>query len=155
MTYRYSVSGEDLASAGTASSDIKKKLRLLGLAAPLIKRTAIAMYEAEINMAIHAGGGIVLVDIDTDRILIEFRDEGPGIPDIDLAMTEGFSTASDEARQLGFGAGMGLSNIERHVDHLQIASEVGRGTTVTLKLQISETPTGEGYRAANGVESVQ
>jgi anti-sigma regulatory factor (Ser/Thr protein kinase) len=120
MNYTYEIKGDDFGSAGAASSDIKKKLRQLGLPAPLIKRTAIAMYEAEINMVIHAGGGVTVVDISPERIVIDFSDQGPGIPDINLAMTEGWSTASEAARQLGFGAGMGLPNIQKNVDHLDI-----------------------------------
>lgn len=136
MTYTYNISGVDFGSAGAASSDIKKKLRQLGLPIRLIKRTAIAMYEAEINMVIHAGGGVSEVNINPDSILIEFKDEGPGISDINLAMTEGWSTANDEARSLGFGAGMGLPNINRNVDNLQIKSEPGKGTTLRMTLDI-------------------
>ena len=137
MTYTYSICGEDFGSAGAASSDIKKKLRQLGLPAPLIKRTAIAMYEAEINMVIHAGGGITEVDIAPDHIEIVLKDEGPGIEDIELAMTEGWSTASEEARQLGFGAGMGLPNIKRNVDTLHIDSTPGQGTTLKFSLDLT------------------
>jgi anti-sigma regulatory factor (Ser/Thr protein kinase) len=137
MNYSYDIRGDDFGSAGTASSDIKKKLRQLGLPAPLIKRTAIAMYEAEINMVIHAGGGVTEVSIEPERIVIEFTDQGPGIADIELAMTEGWSTAGEKARSLGFGAGMGLPNIRRNVDELDIVSEPGRGTRVSMTLIIT------------------
>jgi len=137
VTYSYDIDGRDFGSAGAASSDIKKKLRQLGLQSKLIKRTAIAMYEAEINMVIHADGGTTEVMIESDRIILEFRDTGPGIPDIDLAMSEGYSTASDEARQLGFGAGMGLPNIKRNVDHLDIQSVPGKGTTISMTIGIT------------------
>jgi anti-sigma regulatory factor (Ser/Thr protein kinase) len=136
MNYTYEIKGDDFGSAGAASSDIKKKLRQLGLPSPLIKRTAIAMYEAEINMVIHAGGGMTVVDISPERIVIDFTDQGPGIPDISLAMTEGWSTAGELARQLGFGAGMGLPNIQKNVDHLDIVSEPGKGTRVRMTLNI-------------------
>lgn len=140
MTYRYDISGDDFSSAGAASSAIKKKLRQLGLTPAVIKRTAIAMYEAEINMVIHAGGGRTEVSIEDDRITIVMIDQGPGIPDINMAMTEGYSTASDAARSLGFGAGMGLPNIEKNVDDLRIESTVGKGTVVTLTLRLLERP---------------
>lgn len=136
MIYTYTIDGKDWGSAGAASSDIKRKLRQLGLPAPVIKRTAIAMYEAEINMVIHAGGGVTEVDIAADRITMVFRDGGPGINDIGLAMTEGWSTASETARQMGFGAGMGLPNIDRNVDHLEITSEPGAGTTLKMIIEI-------------------
>lgn len=140
MTYRYDISGEDFSTAGAASSAIKKKLRQLGLTPAVIKRTAIAMYEAEINMVIHAGGGRTEVSIEDDRITIVMIDQGPGIPDISMAMTEGYTTASDAARSLGFGAGMGLPNIEKNVDDLRIESTVGKGTVVTLTLRLLESP---------------
>lgn len=137
MTYSYNIDGRDFGSAGAASSDIKKKLRQLGLPSKLIKRTAIAMYEAEINMVIHADGGTTEVTIESDRIILEFRDNGPGIPNIDLAMSEGYSTASDEARQRGFGAGMGLPNIKRNVDELHINSSPGNGTVISMTIGIT------------------
>lgn len=136
MTFEYQVSGEDFSLAGRASSDIKKKLKQLGLPSELIKRTAISMYEAEINMVIHAEGGEIRVDLAPEAIRIVLKDQGPGIPDLELAMQEGYSTASEAARELGFGAGMGLMNIKRNSDEMDIQSEVGRGTTVTIVLNM-------------------
>jgi len=138
MNFEYQVSGEDYSSAGRASSDIKKKLKQLGLPAGVIKRTAISMYEAEINMVIHADGGTIDVSLKDDEIGIVLKDTGPGIPDLDLAMQEGYTTASQRARDLGFGAGMGLMNIKRNSDFLHIDSVVGKGTTVTIRLRIGE-----------------
>ena len=138
MTFDYQVSGEDYSLAGRASSSIKKKLKQLGLPSDLIKRTAISMYEAEINMVIHANGGDINVELDSNAITITLVDTGPGIPDLDLAMQEGYSTASEAARELGFGAGMGLMNIKRNSDDMHVHSEVGKGTTVTIVLRMSE-----------------
>ncbi|MCK9170081.1 MAG: anti-sigma regulatory factor [Treponema sp.] len=135
MTYEYDVSGEDFSKAGTASQDIKKKLQQLGLPVLVIKRTAIAMFEAEINMVIHAHGGKASVDIGEDKIIIVMEDHGPGIPDIELAMQPGFSTASAEARDLGWGAGMGLPNMKRNSDFMHIDSTVGVGTKVTMEIK--------------------
>ncbi len=138
MDFEYQVPGDDYSLAGRASSDIKKKLKQLGIPATVIKRTAISMYEAEINMVIHADGGVVRVTVSPDSICIVLKDTGPGIPDLDLAMQEGFSTASEAARELGFGAGMGLMNIKRNSDDLRIVSVVGEGTTVTIVLNIGD-----------------
>lgn len=132
MIQRYEVPGNDFSQAGRASAEIKKNLARLGLDPLLVRRAAVAFYEAEINMIIHAGGGRAEADIDATRILMVFRDRGPGIPDIELAMTEGYSTASERWRELGFGAGMGLPNMKRNVDELRIESEAGKGTTVTM-----------------------
>lgn len=137
MNFEYEVSGEDYSLAGRASSDIKKKLKQLGIPSPVIKKTAISMYEAEINMVIHADGGIILVNLDPEQIKIVLKDTGPGIPDLDQAMKEGYSTANDAARELGFGAGMGLMNIQRNSDSLHIDTIAGQGTTVTILLKIS------------------
>jgi anti-sigma regulatory factor (Ser/Thr protein kinase) len=138
MDFEYQVSGDDYSLAGRASSDIKKKLKQLGIPAAVIKRTAISMYEAEINMVIHANGGMVRVVVSPDSIHIVMKDTGPGIPDLDLAMQEGYSTASEAARELGFGAGMGLMNIKRNSDDMRIDSVVGEGTTVTIVLNIGD-----------------
>ncbi len=136
MTYEYDVSGDDFSKAGTASQDIKKKLQQLGVPVAIIKRTAIAMFEAEINMVIHAHGGKASVDIDEDKIIIVMEDHGPGIPDIELAMQPGYSTATAEARDLGWGAGMGLPNMKRNSDFMHIDSTVGVGTKVTMEIKI-------------------
>jgi serine/threonine-protein kinase RsbT len=136
MTYEYDVSGDDFSKAGTASQDIKKKLQQLGIPVAVIKRTAIAMFEAEINMVIHAHGGKAAVDIEEDKITIVMEDHGPGIPDIELAMKPGYSTASAEARDLGWGAGMGLPNMKRNSDFMHIDSVVGVGTKVTMEIKI-------------------
>lgn len=132
----YEIPGNDLAYAGEASSNVKKLLTQLGINPALIKKTAISMYEAEINAVIHGMGGTADVEIDSGRILIQVSDKGPGIPDIDLAMQEGYSTASDEVREMGFGAGMGLPNIKRYADELDINTKAGEGTTLTIIVNI-------------------
>jgi serine/threonine-protein kinase RsbT len=136
MKYEYDVSGDDFSQAGTASQDIKKKLQQLGVPVATVKRTAIAMFEAEINMVIHAHGGKAAVDIGEDKITIIMEDHGPGIPDIELAMKPGYSTASEAARDLGWGAGMGLPNMKRNSDFMKIESTVGVGTKVTMEIKI-------------------
>jgi len=136
MKYEYVVSGDDFSKAGIASQDIKKKLQQLGIPVAVIKRTAIAMFEAEINMVIHAHGGVATVEIGEDTIIIVMEDHGPGIPDIELAMQPGYSTASAEARDLGWGAGMGLPNMKRNSDFMHIDSTVGVGTKVTMEIKI-------------------
>jgi len=138
MTFEYQVHGDDYSLAGRASSSIKKKLKQLGLPSDIIKRTAISMYEAEINMVIHADGGDIRVDLEPDRIRIILSDRGPGIPDLELAMQEGYSTASEQARELGFGAGMGLMNIRKNSDEMKIDSVVGEGTVVSIVLNLTD-----------------
>lgn len=128
----YHVDGEDFASAGEASSATKKTLKQLGFSPDVIRRVSIAMYEGEINMVIHAEGGEATVEISQDSVRIILADRGPGIKDIDLAMREGYSTAPEEVRNLGFGAGMGLPNIKRYSDDLKIDSIPGVGTTLTI-----------------------
>ncbi|OQY33200.1 MAG: anti-sigma regulatory factor [Spirochaetaceae bacterium 4572_59] len=137
MIFEYQVSGEDYSLAGRASSSIKKKLKQLGLPSDVIKRTAISMYEAEINMVIHADGGNIRVELSSDAINIVLMDKGPGIPDLELAMQEGYSTASEAARELGFGAGLGLVNIKKNSDHMNIHTVVGEGTTVSIILNLA------------------
>lgn len=136
MEFHFDVCGEDYSLAGSASSMIKKKLNQLGLPPLIVRKTAIVMYEAEINMVIHAGGGVVDVFINPEDIRIILKDKGPGIPDINRAMEAGYSTASDKARELGFGAGMGLQNIQKNSDDLRIESTVGEGTTVTIMVKL-------------------
>lgn len=127
----------DFTAAGEASSNVKKVLGQLGINPQAIKKSAVAMYEAEINAVIHAGGGKADIEITADKVIICIEDNGPGIPDINLAMKEGYSTATDKIREMGFGAGMGLPNIKRYSDDLQIKSEVGKGTTVTITIHVS------------------
>ena len=134
---RYEVDGESFATAGEASADVKRILRQLGLPADFIRRVSVAMYEGEINMVIHAHGGVATVDITPREITVHLEDQGPGIPDIDLAMQEGYSTAPDSIRSLGFGAGMGLPNMKKYTDDIEIQSEVGKGTRVKLVFHLS------------------
>ncbi|MBR7184739.1 MAG: anti-sigma regulatory factor [Clostridia bacterium] len=136
LKYHFTVVGGDFTSAGKASVNVKKLLRQLGIAPDIIRRVAIAMYEGEINMVIHANGGTADLEIYPDSIVIILADSGPGIPDIDQAMQEGFSTAPDNIRSLGFGAGMGLPNMKRYTDEMKIDTEVGVGTTVTMTIRL-------------------
>ena len=132
----YIVDGSDFTTAGEASTAVKMKLQKLGIAPDIVRKVAIAMYEAEINMVIHAGGGVADVSLESDKITIRLIDHGKGIPDVDLAMREGYSTAPDAVRSLGFGAGMGLPNIKKYSDEMYIDTEVGKGTTVTLIINL-------------------
>ncbi|MBE7022442.1 MAG: anti-sigma regulatory factor [Ruminococcaceae bacterium] len=136
MALHYDIDGENFTIAGQASSHIKRVLKQLGVDPEIIRKAAISMYEGEINTIIHGKGGAADVTISPESITIVFTDHGPGIPDIDKAMQAGFSTASDEARELGFGAGMGLPNMKKYSDELHIASRVGEGTTVTLIINL-------------------
>lgn len=139
MKLHYDVPGDDFTRAGEASGAVKRVLKQLGFPSDLIRRVAIAMYEGEINMVIHAGGGEADVEILPDSVSIVLTDHGPGIPDIGLAMQEGWSTAPDTIRTLGFGAGMGLPNIKKYTDHMDIQTEIGAGTTMTLTIQVPQT----------------
>ncbi len=133
----YEVSGEDFTRAGEASGMVKKRLKSLGYNPDAIRRVAIAMYEAEINMVIHADGGFCDVDIYPDRVEILLSDHGPGIPDVDKAMQEGYSTAPDNVRSLGFGAGMGLPNIKKYSDEMRIETTIGVGTNLYLTIRVN------------------
>ena len=135
-TTTYQVNGGDPSQAGEASSKVKMALGKLGLSPDIIRRASVCMYEGEINMVIHANGGDVTVEIGMDSITITLADTGPGIPDIDRAMEKGYSTAGDVARDLGFGAGMGLSNMKRNDDMMSGSSTVGVDTTVVLTIHI-------------------
>ena len=135
LRQQYHVSADDFAEAGAASAAVKRTLKKLGFSPDFIRRTSIAMYEGEINMVIHGGGGVADAEIATDYVKITLSDQGPGIPDINLAMQEGFSTASDTVRELGFGAGMGLPNIKKQCDDLSLTSELGKGTTLTITIK--------------------
>ena len=132
----YEVSGEDFTRAGEASGAVKKRLKSLGYDPDAIRRVAIAMYEAEINMVIHADGGFCDVDIYPDRVEVLLSDHGPGIPDVEKAMQEGYSTAPDNVRSLGFGAGMGLPNIKKYSDEMRIDTTIGVGTNLYLTVKI-------------------
>jgi serine/threonine-protein kinase RsbT len=128
----YSIPANDFTIAGEASSSVRKILSQIGVTPDVVKRTSIAMYEAEINAVIHGNGGQAHVEIDENKILIIISDQGPGIADLDLAMQEGYSTAPDSIREMGFGAGMGLSNIKKHADVFEIKTAVNEGTTVYI-----------------------
>jgi len=132
MEFKYEVEGGNFTKAGNAASAVKKVLKQLNVDPKVVKRVVVALYEGEVNVVAHAYKGQILVDIDPSRIVIRIEDQGPGIPDIDLAMQVGYSTASAMVREMGFGAGMGLPNMKRNADSLTISSKVGEGTTVEL-----------------------
>jgi serine/threonine-protein kinase RsbT len=134
MHFEFNIEGGNFTRAGLASSEIKKMLKQLNVDLGIIKRTVVAAYEAEVNVVAHAYSGTAYVDLDEEKIVIRFVDEGPGIPDIEMAMKEGFSTASSTVREMGFGAGMGLPNMKKNADDLKIASEVGKGTEVQITM---------------------
>ena len=136
VTFRFDVDGDDFSSAGAASVEVKKRLRQLGISPDVIRRVAIAMYEGEINMVIHADGGCAVVEVTPDEIIMVLEDHGPGIADVALAMQEGYSTARENIRSLGFGAGMGLPNMKKYTDTMHIDTKVGRGTKVTMTVKI-------------------
>lgn len=136
LSFHFDVDGEDFTSAGQASVQVKKNLRRLGLDPEIIRRVSIAMYEGEINMVIHAHGGHADITVSEDDITIVLADKGPGIPDISLAMQEGYSTAAESVRSLGFGAGMGLPNMKRYTDEFNIDTKIGEGTTITMKINL-------------------
>lgn len=132
MDFKFDIEGGNFSKAGTASSDVKKVLKKLNVDPKLIKRIVVSIYEAEVNVVAHAYEGEMNVSIFPEKIIVRIVDKGPGIPDIDLAMQKGYSTASPEVREMGFGAGMGLPNIKKNTNELNIKSEVGVGTEVEL-----------------------
>lgn len=134
----YVVDGDDFSSAGIASEQVKLHLKKLGLSSETVRRVAISMYEAEINLVIHGGGGKAIVEIYPDRIVLRLIDHGKGIENIELAMQEGYTTAPDNIRALGFGAGMGLPNMKKYSDEIDVKSKVGEGTTVTMTIYIRD-----------------
>ena len=132
MHFEYKVEGGDFTNAGTTSSVVKKMMKQLGVDMGIVKRTVVALYEAEVNIVAHAYRGVIYVDLEEDHVCIKLVDEGPGIPDIAKAMQKGYSTASPQVREMGFGAGMGLPNMQSNADKLNVTSEVGKGTTVEI-----------------------
>lgn len=136
LIFTYIIDGDDFTRAGEASSSVKNKLKLLGVGSEVIRKVAIAMYEGEINMVIHAEGGAITVTVSDSDITMVLTDKGPGIPDIEQAMQEGFSTAREEVRSLGFGAGMGLPNMKRFTDEMFIDTVIGEGTTITMRVNL-------------------
>ncbi len=137
MIFKYKVSDEDFTRAGEASSDVKRKLKQMGVSPEVIRKVSIAMYEGEINMVIHANGGDITVTLTPEEIIMELKDVGPGIKDIEKAMQAGYSTAPENVRNLGFGAGMGLPNMKKYSDDMKIETELGVGTTVTMKVAMN------------------
>lgn len=132
----YAVSPDDFTRAGEASSDVKGKLKQIGVAPEAVRKAAIAMYEGEINMVIHADGGEIRVEITPQTVIMTLADKGPGIPDVELAMKAGYSTAPAEVRSLGFGAGMGLANMKKYTDEMTIDTTLGVGTTITMVINL-------------------
>lgn len=137
MKLQYHIQGGDFSAAGTASSAVKKTLKMLNINPAVIRRIAVALYEAEVNVVAHANSGVMDVDISPERIFVVIDDKGPGIADIEKAMEEGYSTASDEVRQMGFGAGMGLPNIKRNSDEMKLTSTPGVGTRLEISVKFT------------------
>ena len=136
LNFHFDIDGEDFSSAGEASVEMKKKLRQLGFPSDVIRRCSIAMYEGVINMVIHANGGSADVAVYPDKIVIVLEDHGPGIPTVELAMQEGYSTATEQIHNMGFGAGMGLPNMKRYTESLEIETQVGVGTKLTMVVAV-------------------
>lgn len=137
LRYHYTVPGDDFIHAGEASGNLKGVLKQLGFPSDAIRKAAVSMYEGEINMVIHASGGEIDVEIDDTGVEMVLRDQGPGIPDVEKAMQAGYSTATDQVRTLGFGAGMGLPNMKKYSDSMKIDTALGVGTTVTMHVNLA------------------
>jgi len=135
-SFCFEVCGQDFISAGEAAMQVKRALRQMGYDGDLIRRVSVAMYEGEINMVLHADGGVAEIEIAPEEVRVTLTDRGPGIPDVELALREGYSTATDSIRSLGFGAGMGLPNMKRFADELTVSSELGVGTRIEMKFKI-------------------
>ena len=133
----YPVKANDMTAAGDVSARIKRQMKQLGIPAGVVRRVSVGTYEAEINLVIHSDGGRIDFEISPENITIRVVDQGPGIPDLKKAMTEGWSTASNEVRNMGFGAGMGLPNMKRNADQFTIESEVGKGTTIDMTFKLA------------------
>lgn len=138
MVQEYSIKGGDFVNAGNASSAVKSILKQLNIDSAIIKRVVISLYESEVNVVAHADGGTISVEIDSASVKMVIKDHGPGIPDIEMAMKEGFSTATNKVREMGFGAGMGLPNIKRNSDKFNIKSEPGKGTELEIVINLSK-----------------
>lgn len=138
IKYIFEVEKDDFERAGEASSQIKKILRQLGLDSGIIRRVSIAAYEAEINLVIHSNGGTISIEIDPGKVTIYANDKGPGIENVELAMKEGYSTATERVREMGFGAGMGLPNMKRCADNFNINSILGQGTSIVMQIYMKD-----------------
>ena len=138
MVLNYEVKAKDFSSAGAVSSAIKKVLKQLNIHPAVIKRIIVALYEAEVNIVAHSVGGSITCEIIQDQVNIVVADKGPGIPNLEKAMVEGFSTATDDVREMGFGAGMGLSNIKKNSDTLEIQTGANMPTILTISFVISQ-----------------
>lgn len=136
IKFFFEIPANDIYVLGEASSTVKKCLNQLGIDPDIVKKAAISMYEAEINASIHAGGGTADIEITSEKVVIKINDKGPGIADLDLAMKEGYSTAPDSVREMGFGAGMGLPNMKRYADKLRISSKLNQGTEVIIEVDL-------------------
>ena len=136
IKFSYIVPGDDFTRAGEASADLKNKLKKMGITGTPVRNISISLYEGEINLAIHAGGGEITALVYPDKVEMYLDDNGPGIADISLALQEGYSSATDEVRSLGFGAGMGLPNMKKYADEFYIESEVGKGTHIKMVVNL-------------------
>ncbi len=137
MRFEYELTAGDFVRAGLASSDLKKRLKQLNIPSPVMRRAVVALFEAEVNVVAHSHGGTLTADFYEDRLHVLVADRGPGIPDIELAMSEGFSTASDEVREMGYGAGMGLPNIKNNCDMLDVRSSSGGSTELEFEIRFN------------------